>query len=124
MTEEQNKDIQRLSPEKLLQSFNRTPIIVYIVAALAVHLVAFGADYALLLAKGSPVDPNQDVASAKDANEPATQPAADANQATTTGKSAKTGDVDERIEGTSMEDELTETRPAPLEPTLNLDDTN
>ncbi|MFP4054847.1 MAG: hypothetical protein ACLFV7_13375 [Phycisphaerae bacterium] len=125
MTEEQNTDIQRLSPDKLLASFNRTPIIVYIVAALAIHLVAFGADYAMLLAKGSPTDPNQAVASSEDANEPATQPA-DANQpATTTNKAGKTnGKVDERVKGTPMEKELTETRPAPSEPLLNLDDTN
>ncbi len=120
-------DIQKLSPDKLLEGFNKTPLLVFILAALGVHLLAFGVDYVSIQMKGTPtadansVDANATADADADANA-----AVDANAAADANASAdrptrKTTDdeVDPRTP-----DYLTETQPAPKEPGLTLDETN
>lgn len=108
---ETQDDIQKLSPDKLLQGFNKTPLLVFILAALGVHLLAFGVDYVTIQMKDTPsVDANAvDANATPDANTPAKPK---------TGK--PTGDeTDPRTP-----EYLTETQPAPKEPGLTLDETN
>ncbi|MFP4139466.1 MAG: hypothetical protein ACLFVY_02800 [Phycisphaerae bacterium] len=119
---ETQDDIQKLSPDKLLQGFNKTPLLVFILAALGVHLLAFGVDYVAIQMKDTPTaDANAvDANASTDANA-----VVDANatpDANTPAKTAtQTGDdeVDPRTP-----DYLTETQPAPKEPGLTLDETN
>jgi hypothetical protein len=119
---ETQDDIQKLSPDKLLQGFNKTPLLVFILAALGVHLLAFGVDYVTIQMKDTPsVDAN-----AVDANASADANAVDANatpDANTPAK-PKTGKPTGDETDPRTPEYLTETQPAPKEPGLTLDETN